>query len=346
MHDRLVLRALRHDLRAARDHEDRALLALDLGAGLDRERGARLDEQLLEARDHVDVVGFKVVFVRDVVVEPDHLAAVRRLGSGAASATGVVGVSSPHAASTGDEQAREQDQGTGHGEELLVRDAHSKLELDATDDGHADLVGEDLDVVLGADDALVEEVAAGELQPQVARQRLAHGEVEPVERLLVDVARAAGADLLDPAAERVVEQIDARPGPPRLVAEPEVRDVGRLALQRARRAAAEVDLRAGSGSGCRRSRAPRAPASRGRARRAPRARRRSWSRPRAFAKLMFWPSPARPRPCARSDRGSASRTRWRRAPRCRRGTSPSGGRRCGPGSRSRSGLPPIARRRT
>src|SRR5262245_8125593 len=81
-----------------------------------------------------------------------------------------------------------------------------EAELDAPDDGHADLVGEDLDAVLGADRAPIEEVAARELDPHVARQRLAHGQVEPVERLLVDVALTAGADLLDPPAERVVEQ--------------------------------------------------------------------------------------------------------------------------------------------
>src|SRR5262249_37429518 len=67
-------------------------------------------------------------------------------------------------------------------------------------------------------------------------------EIEPVERLLVDVARAAGADFFDPAAERVVEQIEPR-ARRRLVAEADVRDVRRLPLQRSPRTA-DVDARA------------------------------------------------------------------------------------------------------
>src|SRR5262245_57756047 len=65
-----------------------------------------------------------------------------------------------------------------------------------------------------------------------------------MERLLVHVAGAAGADLLDAATERVVQDVDPRAVRPTLVAEPEVGDVRRLALQRPRRAAADRDPRA------------------------------------------------------------------------------------------------------
>src|SRR5262245_59828252 len=54
--------------------------------------------------------------------------------------------------------------------------------FDTADHGGSDLIGKDLDSVLHANDALAEEVGAGELESQMAGQRLGDGEIEPVKR--------------------------------------------------------------------------------------------------------------------------------------------------------------------
>src|SRR4051812_1167932 len=49
---------------------------------------------------------------------------------------------------------------------------HSKAVFDASQHGHADRIGKDFDAVLASHEALIEQVAARQLELQVAGQRL------------------------------------------------------------------------------------------------------------------------------------------------------------------------------
>src|SRR5205085_6046500 len=113
-------------------------------------------------------------------------------------------------AASGEREAGDQRKGELLHDSLLFSKSVD-AQLETSGHGESRVVSEDLDAVLRAHHALVQEVCGGELELQIPRQLLADRQVETMERFFVDVAGAAGSDFLDATTERVEE--DRRGGP-------------------------------------------------------------------------------------------------------------------------------------